>query len=43
MDTLAREVAAWQTERNAQSATIRWMFDVAQARTKLLNLYPVLS
>jgi hypothetical protein len=43
MDTLKREVVAWQAARNAQSATIRWMFDVAQARTKLLNLYPVLS
>lgn len=40
MQTLTREVAAWQTIRNAQCATIRWQFDVSQARTKLARLYP---
>lgn len=40
--TLRREVAAWQTSRNAQHVTIRWQFDVAQARTKLSPLYPQL-
>jgi hypothetical protein len=40
MDTLRREIAAWQAARNAQSATIRWMFDVTQARTTLTRLYP---
>lgn len=40
MDTLAREVAAWQAQRNAAHATIRWMFDVTQARTTLARLYP---
>lgn len=40
--TLAREVAAWQAQRNAARATIRWMFDVSQARTKLSRLYPQL-
>lgn len=43
MDTLKREVAAWQLARNNQQATIRWMFDVTQARTTLAKLYPVLS
>jgi DDE superfamily endonuclease len=43
MATLTREVAAWQTARNAQRATIRWMFDVAQARTTLARLYPTVS
>jgi len=43
MDTLKREVAAWQAARNDQHAAIRWMFDVAQARTTLAKLYPVLS
>ena len=42
-DTLAREVAAWQATRNAHHATVRWQFDVAQARTKLARLYPILS
>ena len=41
--TLVREVSAWQALRNAQHATVRWQFDVAQARTKLLRLYPELS
>jgi DDE superfamily endonuclease len=40
IDTLTREVAAWQTARNAQRATIRWMFDVTHARTTLASLYP---
>lgn len=39
MDTLVREVAAWQAHRNA---TGHWQFDVAQARTKLSHLYPQL-
>ena len=38
-DTLTREVAAWQATRNAQRATVRWQFDVPQARTKLTRLY----
>ncbi len=42
LDTLRREVAAWQTIRNLQQATIGWQFDVAQARTKLSRLYPQL-
>lgn len=41
--TLACEVSAWQALRNAQHATIRWLFDVSQARTKLARLYPQLS
>ncbi len=40
LDTLAREVFAWQTHRNAVHATIHWMFDVTQARTTLARLYP---
>lgn len=42
IQTLTREVAAWQSMRNAQRATVRWQFDVAQARTKLARLYPEL-
>jgi hypothetical protein len=42
MDTLAREVAAWQAQRNAAHATVHWQFDVTQARTKLSRLYPEL-
>jgi len=42
-DTLTREVASWEAARNAQRATVRWQFDVSQARTKLARLYPQLS
>ena len=42
MDTLTREVTAWERVRNAQHATIRWLFDVSLARTKLARLYPQL-
>ena len=39
IDTLKRELAAWQTVRNAQHATIQWMFDVEKARTTLAYIY----
>lgn len=39
---LEREVAAWQSERNAHSVCIRWQFRDADARLKLRRLYPVL-
>lgn len=42
LPTLMHEVAAWEATRNAQRATVRWQFDVAQARTKLSRLYPQL-
>jgi hypothetical protein len=38
--SLSREVAAWEAERNAKGTVIRWMFQVADARTKLKHLYP---
>ena len=37
---VAREIAAWETERNAAQATVRWQFTVAKARKKLHRLYP---
>jgi hypothetical protein len=40
-ETLAREVAAWETARNAEHATVNWRFKVADARTKLKRLYPI--
>jgi hypothetical protein len=39
-DTLTAEVAAWQSARNEQRATIRWQFTVHDARRKLHRLYP---
>src|SRR3712207_4040935 len=38
--TLAREVAAWQADRNAATRTITWRFTTAEARIKLKHLYP---
>ena len=38
--TLATEVTAWVTQRNAAGATIDWQFTTADARIKLKHLYP---
>ncbi len=40
---LAHEVAAWQADRNASEARIRWQFTTADARVKLRRLYPTLK
>ncbi len=40
IDTLQRQVSAWQQRRNAQHATVHWQFSVQNARTKLTRLYP---
>jgi hypothetical protein len=39
-EALKQEVAAWESERNGQRATINWRFSTADARTKLHRLYP---
>jgi transposase len=38
--TLITEIAAWERQRNAQKAHIKWMFTVDRARQKLGRLYP---
>jgi hypothetical protein len=38
--TLTREVLALETERNAAHATVHWRFGLADARSKLKQLYP---
>ena len=38
--TLAREVAAWQDNRNKHHAKADWQFTTADARVKLKRLYP---
>lgn len=43
VETLAREVAAWESERNECQATIDWRFTIPKARDKLQRLYPVLD
>ena len=42
-DTLRREIAAWETTRNEQQATINWQFTTIDARNKLKRLYPIIS
>jgi transposase len=37
--TLCKEVAAWERARNATKATIKWMFNLERARTKLARAY----
>ena len=39
-ETLTREVAAWERQRNDEGATIRWLFTVEKARTKMGAAYP---
>jgi hypothetical protein len=39
--TLTERVAALETERNRQQATIQWRFTAHEARHKLARLYPV--
>jgi len=38
--TLTRAIAAWETRRNTEQATIDWRFSVTDARQKLQRLYP---
>ena len=40
--TLSRDVAAWEQERNMAGAKIDWQFTTADARIKLRRLYPKL-
>jgi len=42
-ETLIREVSAWESERNAKSATVEWRFTTDDARIKLKKLYPTIS
>lgn len=38
--TLVSEVTAWERRRNAERATIKWLFTVDKARKKLARSYP---
>jgi hypothetical protein len=37
---LASQITAWENQRNAAKARIKWMFTVERARTKLARAYP---
>jgi hypothetical protein len=40
LETLTREVAAWEQARNADSRPVNWRFTTPDARLKLQRLYP---
>jgi hypothetical protein len=40
IETMRREIAAWQTHRNQRGAPINWHFTTENARVKLTRLYP---
>ena len=42
-EVLAREVAAWETKRNAAGVKADWQFTTADARVKLKKLYPTIQ
>ena len=37
--TLNHELSAWESRRNTEKATIKWLFDVDRARQKLTRAY----
>jgi len=39
-EELAREVSAWEQDRNDRQCQIHWTFTIAAARNKLAKLYP---
>lgn len=43
LDLLQSELAAWETRRNEERASINWLFDVDKARTKLHRAYDKLT
>ena len=42
LDTMAKEIKAWQRDRNGKDAKINWQFTNDQARIKLKRLYPTI-
>jgi transposase len=40
-ERLVSEINAWERERNASKARVKWMFDTQRARTKLRRSYPI--
>ena len=38
---LIDQIAAWERQRNADGAKVKWMFSTERARTKLASAYPV--
>ena len=40
--TLAREIEAWQNDRNNKASKVKWQFKTKDARIKLRRLYPII-
>ena len=43
IETVRREVAAWQARRDNLQAKVNWQFTTKDARIKLKRLYPTTS
>jgi hypothetical protein len=43
IETVKKEVAAWQEFRNNKNAKVNWRFTTEDARVKLSRLYPTLD
>lgn len=43
LESLRREVAAWERERNAVGVVADWQFTTGNARTRLKRLYPIIE
>lgn len=43
LDTMKREISAWENQRNAVQATVNWRFSATEARVKLKDLYPCVN
>ena len=43
IETLRNELAAWESNRNSESAKITWQFRTSDSRLKLISLYPKIS
>jgi len=41
VETLNAELSAWHTNRNAAQRGVHWQFTTADARIKLMHLYPI--
>jgi hypothetical protein len=39
-ERMVTEIAAWERQRNASGARVKWMFTTERARTKLPRAYP---
>lgn len=42
METMRKQVSAWETDRNNRQSKVNWQFTTADARIKLQRLYPKL-